>query len=151
MKSKIEIETFYPHAPDRVWRALTDPAALADWLMENDFVPKLGHKFQFRAKPQPGWRGIVDCEVVALDEPKRLAYTWQGEVDGPKTMVTWTLEAAPGGTKVKLVHDGFTGLGGLFHKLVLGSGWKKMLRTKALVVLSRMTEAGEYRLPPNER
>jgi uncharacterized protein YndB with AHSA1/START domain len=50
----VVIELQYPCPPERVWRALTDSAALTDWLMPNDFVPKLGRKFQFRSKPMPG-------------------------------------------------------------------------------------------------
>ena len=128
MKRDIRIEVVYPHPPARVWRALTDSAELAQWLMQNDFQPRLGHKFQFRTKPQPGWRGIVDCEVVEIEESRRLAYTWKGELDRPVTKVTWTLEPIPGGTKLQLEHTGFQGLGGVMLSMLLGSGWGKMLR-----------------------
>src|SRR5947208_1487503 len=65
--SDIIREAVYPHPPERVWQALTDPAALAAWLMPNDFKPQVGHKFQFRVpKPPRGWRGIVDCEVLVV-------------------------------------------------------------------------------------
>jgi len=77
MKRDVRIEVVYPHALQRIWRALTDPRAIADWLMENNFEPRLGHRFQFRTKPAPSFDGIVNCEVVTLDEPKRLAYTWR--------------------------------------------------------------------------
>lgn len=50
--------------PERVWRALTDPDELEAWLMENDVEPRVGHRFQFRDEPKPGWRGVVDCEVL---------------------------------------------------------------------------------------
>src|SRR5713226_365222 len=107
MKRDIRIEVTYPYHPAQVWRALTDSAELAQWLMPNDFQPRLGHKFQFRTKPQPGWRGIVDCEVTELDEPRRLSYTWTGEPDKPGTRVTWTLEPIDGGTRLRLEHTGF--------------------------------------------
>ncbi len=93
MQNTIELERVYSFPPERVWRALTDPDAIARWLMRNDFRPQVGHKFQFQAQPMPGWDGIIDCEVVELDEPRRLAYTWNSR--GMNTAVTWTLEAVP--------------------------------------------------------
>ena len=130
MKRDIRLEMVYPHPPERVWRALTDSAELSQWLMANDFQPRLGNKFQFRAKPQPGWRGIVDCEVTEIDEPRRLSYTWGGEPGKPTTTVTWTLEAVEGGTRLRLEHKGFQGLGGWLLAGMLGSGWGRMLREK---------------------
>ena len=78
MKRDLAFEVVYPHPVERVWRALTDRAALAEWPMANDFEPRVGHRFQFRTRPAPGFDGIVRCEVVTLEEPRRLAYTWQG-------------------------------------------------------------------------
>ena len=65
--SEIILDAIFPHPPERVWRALTDRDELALWLMPNDFLPVIGHKFEFRVKPQWGWRGIVDCEVLEVD------------------------------------------------------------------------------------
>jgi uncharacterized protein YndB with AHSA1/START domain len=70
---------------------------MSEWLMENDFFPKVGHKFVFRAKPQPGWRGYVECEVLECEPPRKLSYSWVGN-DGQKaTTVTWMLHEAPAG------------------------------------------------------
>jgi uncharacterized protein YndB with AHSA1/START domain len=134
--SDIVLDAVYPHPPERVWRALTDPQELAMWLMPNDFVPKLGHKFQFRAKPRGTWRGIVDCEVLELDAPRKLSYSWLGDPEGTPTRVTWTLTPVEAGTRLMLEHRGFRGIGGLFLRWLLGSGWKKMLRTKLRDVLA---------------
>ena len=60
----IRIEANYPHSPERVWKALTDPQAIAEWLMPNDFQARLGHRFQFRVANAKGWSGVVDCEVT---------------------------------------------------------------------------------------
>ena len=134
--SDIVLDTTYPHPPERVWRALTAPEELALWLMPNDFAPRIGHKFQFRVKPQPGWRGIVDCEVTELDPPKRLSYTWQGDPKYRVTTVTWILTQTPdGGTRLTLEHRGFRGLGGTLLKWMLKSGWKKMFRTSLPALL----------------
>ncbi len=138
--SELVLETVYAHSPERVWRALTDPRELGAWLMPNDFAPTVGHKFQFNIGPQWGWRGIVDCEVLEIDPPRRLAYSWQGDPKQRGTTVTWTLTPTPdGGTRLKLEHTGFRGLGGAVLKRMLGGGWKKKLRTLLLAVLDGRT------------
>jgi uncharacterized protein YndB with AHSA1/START domain len=108
----ITIEYRLPHPPAKVWRALTESSLLARWLMPNDFRAEVGHHFQFRAPPMPGWDGIVRCEVTAVQPPERLSFTWVG---GSKeagslldTTVTWTLRATTdGGTILRLEHAGF--------------------------------------------
>lgn len=81
--AELIFEAIYPHPPERVWHALTDSAALAAWLMPNDFVPQVGHRFTFRAPPQPWFDGIVQCEVLIVEPPRQLSYTWQGRPDAP--------------------------------------------------------------------
>jgi uncharacterized protein YndB with AHSA1/START domain len=49
MNRDLRFEVTYPHPPEKVWRALTDPQAIAQWLMKNNFEARVGHKFQFRA------------------------------------------------------------------------------------------------------
>ncbi len=134
--SDIVLDAVYPHPPERVWRALTDPQELALWLMPNDFVPKLGHKFQFRTTPRGTWRGIVDCEILELDPPRRLSYSWLGDPKATATRVTWTLTPVEGGTRLVLEHRGFRGFGGLLLRWILGRGWKRMLRQKLRDVLA---------------
>lgn len=136
---EITVEAVYPHPPERVWRALTDPDQLESWLMENDFEPRVGHRFRFREEPRPGWRGIVDCEVLEVEEPRRLSYSWRGREEGEPTVVTFTLEPVEGGTRLRLEHTGFSGLGGFFTRLILSRGWKKkLLREKLPGVLEGM-------------
>ena len=99
-----------PHSPEKIWRALTTSALIADWLMENDFEPEIGRKFQFRAKPMPGWKGITNCEVIEAEPPARLVYSWgdgSESESGLKTIVTWTLTPTPGGTLVRMEQSGF--------------------------------------------
>ncbi|MDX2213701.1 MAG: SRPBCC domain-containing protein [Oculatellaceae cyanobacterium bins.114] len=103
MSQTVHLEVFYPHPPERVWRVLTDRRALADWMMDNDFEPKLGHKFQFRSQPLPGLTTTIQCEVVELEEPTRLVYTWKEPAAEP-SLVVWTLDAVPGGTQLRLKH-----------------------------------------------
>jgi uncharacterized protein YndB with AHSA1/START domain len=107
----IVVEYQLPHAPAKVWRALTESDLLARWLMANDFRAEVGHRFHFRAQPMPHWDGIVRCEVREIDPPNRLSFTWVG---GSKeagtfldTTVTWQLRATDTGTLLRLEHAGF--------------------------------------------
>jgi uncharacterized protein YndB with AHSA1/START domain len=130
MSRDLHFEFVYAHAPSRVWCALTNSAALARWLMPNDFQPVVGHKFQFRTKPRPGFDGIVNCEVLELDPPRKLAYSWKG--GGMETVVTYTLEAVPEGTRLYFDHTGFRGLRGVLVSRMLGSGWKSKILARNL-------------------
>jgi uncharacterized protein YndB with AHSA1/START domain len=127
----IVVERTMPHAPEKVWKALTRSEVIARWLMQNDFAPQVGRKFNFRATPIPGtWNGCTDCEVLTLDEPRTLAYSWNasGEeaVDGLKSVVTWTLTPVDGGTHVRMEHSGFRPQdeGG---RQAMGGGWPRIV------------------------
>jgi uncharacterized protein YndB with AHSA1/START domain len=65
VRRDLHFEMYYPHAPEKVWRALTDRRAIERWLMPNDFELRVGHRFRFVSKPMGGWDGIVNCEVLA--------------------------------------------------------------------------------------
>jgi uncharacterized protein YndB with AHSA1/START domain len=127
MKS-IRRQVIYPHPPERVWCALTDPTVLAAWLMPSDIRPEVGHRFEFRTKPAPGFDGIIRCEVLVADPPRRLAYTWSGGRGGRPTLVEWRLTPVEGGTQLILEHSGFAGLSGLLLRTMLGRGWGHKLR-----------------------
>ncbi len=68
------IERVFAHPPAKLWRALTENPLIAQWMMNNDFEPVIGRKFQFRADTMPNWNGVVDCEVLIVDPLQRLAY-----------------------------------------------------------------------------
>jgi uncharacterized protein YndB with AHSA1/START domain len=112
----IVVEYALPSAPEKVWRALTEPALLSSWLMENDIRPVVGHHFTFRAQPLAGWDGMVHCEVLEVEPYRRLSYSWRGGSDKVEgyggrlnTVVTWTLTGTEsGGTLLRLEHSGFT-------------------------------------------
>src|SRR4051794_4624027 len=95
------VEREMPHPPEKVWRALTQGALIAEWLMQNDFQPVVRHRFNFRATPMPHWNGVVDCEVLAVEPNKRLSYSWNASgaeaAGGLRTVVTWTLTPSKGG------------------------------------------------------
>lgn len=105
MLRKLNMEVFYAYPPQRVWEVITNSQALAAWLMENDFEPRIGHKFRFQHSTPPGIDGSIDCEVIELDEPKRLSYTWQDKLMHQPSIVTWTLTPVNGGTRLQLRHQ----------------------------------------------
>lgn len=136
----IVVEATYPHPIERVWRAITNSDAIAAWLMPNDFEPRTGHRFTFRQAPGRGWSGVVECEVVALEPPHRLAYTWRGG-NLPVTLVTFSLTPENGGTRLRLEHSGFAagGRAGLTIRDILASGWNsKVLRERLPALLDSM-------------
>ncbi|MBR8838018.1 MAG: SRPBCC domain-containing protein [Stigonema ocellatum SAG 48.90 = DSM 106950] len=108
MLKTLTMDVFYPYPQERVWQVLTNRRALAAWLMENDFEPRVGHKFQFQHSTLPGIGESIDCEVIELDEPKRLSYTWQDGMMCQPSIVTWTLKAVDGGTRLQLEHKGLS-------------------------------------------
>ncbi len=109
--------------------------------MPNDFQGRVGHKFQFRTKPGPGFDGIVDCEVIELVEPERLAFTWKG--GGLNTVVTFTLTPDANGTRLELEHTGFEGVRAVLVSFILGRGWrKKIIPVSLRAALARLGGKG---------
>ena len=100
------------------------------WLMKSDFKPVVGHKFTFRAEPNPHWNGVTDCEVLAVEPNRRLSYTWNasGEeaVNGTKTVVTWTLTPTKNGVLLRMEQTGFRPEDEGFFQGA-NHGWRKML------------------------
>ncbi len=152
MSDDIRIEQTYPFPPERVWRALTDSAKLAEWLMPNDFEPRVGHKFQFRSKPMPGWRGFVECEVIEIEAPRRLAYTWLGDSDWKEpTVVRWTLDPLETGTRLVLEHSNLQEPWGRALQAMLSQGWKKMMERKLPEVIERLASGVDIGPAPGPR
>ena len=100
------IERVFPHPPEKLWRALTESSLLAQWMMENDFEPVVGHRFQFRADPTSNWSGAVDCKVLVVNPPLRLSYIWSPTARGPHMVVLLTLTPAGGGTHLRIEQSG---------------------------------------------
>ncbi|WP_188455378.1 SRPBCC family protein [Virgibacillus oceani] len=96
MKADVSLDFQFTSSIEQVWHALTDSEMLAKWIWENDFKPVVGHKFQFRAEPNEWWNGIVDCEVLEVEEPHKLSYIWASA--GETTTITWTLNKESDGT-----------------------------------------------------
>ena len=126
----IVIERIMPHPPEKIWRALTQSALIDEWLMKNDFQPLVGRKFNFRADPMPGWNGVTDCQVLIVEPNQRLSYSWNASgdeaVNGLRTIVTWTLTPAEGGTIVRMEQSGFRPEDERFFQGA-NYGWQKMI------------------------
>lgn len=108
-RSQTESITFefdLSHSPQKVWRALTDPELLTQWLLlvvGLELEP--GAAFTFKAPPQPEWDGIVNCRFLEIEPRKKLSWTWVvGDID---TVVTFTLTPTESGTQLSLVQSGF--------------------------------------------
>lgn len=68
----VAVEREFPHPPEKLWRALTQPHLIEEWLMRNDFAPAVGHRFNLRGD----WGGVLDCEVIEIEPNELLSYTW---------------------------------------------------------------------------
>ena len=103
----VVIEREIAHPPEKLWRALTQPHLMAEWLMRNDFQPTVGHRFNLRGD----WGGVLDCEVLSLEPPHSLSYSWNHRHENPAydltSVVTFTLTPTPGGTRLRMEQAGF--------------------------------------------
>ena len=115
----VVVERELPHPPDKVWRALTQPQLLEEWLMKSDVQPVEDHRFRVRAD----W-GAVDCRVLAVEPGKTLSYTWAAY--GLETVVTWTLTPASGGTDLRMEQSGFRPDQPQYYEGAKG-GWQRFL------------------------
>ncbi len=96
----VVVEREIPHAPDKIWRALTEPHLIEEWLMKTDFQPVADRKFTLRGD----W-GAVDCQVLTIEPLRTLAYTWAAH--GLESVVTWTLTPTSKGTTLRMEQSGF--------------------------------------------
>lgn len=123
------------HSPEKVWRALTDPALLAEWLLPVfDLKLEPGAAFAFKTQPQPGWDGTVNCRLLEIEAHRKVSYSWVvGDLD---TVVTFTLTPTASGTRMALVQSGFKAT----QKQNFGGaryGWK-MMGGKLLDLLAKI-------------
>jgi uncharacterized protein YndB with AHSA1/START domain len=95
-----------PHPPEKVWRALTDPALLSEWVLPVvGFELAPGAAFRFETQPMPGWDGVVSCKILEIEEHRKLSYAWT--VPFLDTVVTFTLAPAGKGTRLQIRQSGF--------------------------------------------
>lgn len=101
------VEREFAHPPEKLWRALTQPHLIAEWLMQNDFAPVVGHRFNLRGD----WGGVLECEVLEIEPHETLSYTWNFAHDDPaynlQSVVTFTLTPTRAGTRLRMEQSGF--------------------------------------------
>jgi uncharacterized protein YndB with AHSA1/START domain len=103
----VVVEREFPHPPEKLWRALTQPHLIEAWLMKNDFKPVIGHSFNLKGD----WGGVLDCEVLTLEPNRTLSYTWNFAHDDAAfnlaSVVTFTLTPTGKGTHLRMEQSGF--------------------------------------------
>jgi uncharacterized protein YndB with AHSA1/START domain len=103
----VVVEREFAHPPEKLWRALTQPHLIEAWLMQNDFAPVVGHRFNLRGE----WGGVLDCEVLAIEPNAILSYTWNYQHDDPafdlRSVVTFTLTPTSTGAHLRVEQVGF--------------------------------------------
>ena len=131
----VVVEREFPYPPEKLWRALTLPHLIGEWLMKNDFAPVVGHRFNLRGD----WGGVLDCEVLAVEPHRTLSYTWNhAHADAAfnlRSVVTFTLTPTRTGTQLRMEQSGF----GPEQKQAYGGakgGWQQFF-TKLEQVLGR--------------
>jgi uncharacterized protein YndB with AHSA1/START domain len=147
MSKSLRKEIWLPRPPEDVWVALTDPQALAEWLMPNNFEPRVGHTFRFHVDPMPGFSGINECRVLEVVEPRRLVYTWvvlprvPDATPPPPMTVTWTLAPERGGTRLSLEQTGLDVLN-WWWRFSMSMGWNRRLKKLLPTVIDRVADGG---------
>jgi uncharacterized protein YndB with AHSA1/START domain len=99
------VERQFSAPAEKIWRALTQPHLIEEWLMKTDFKPVEGHRFNLRKDPTPDISVVIDCEVKTVEPNKTLSYSWAAY--GTETVVTFTLTPTDGGTLLRLEQAGF--------------------------------------------
>ena len=104
----IALEFDLQHRPEKVWRALTEPALLAEWLLPVvGFELEPGTSFTFKTQPHPDWDGAVNCRIIEIEPKRKLSYAWVVGDMALDTVVTFTLTPTDSGTRLSLLHSGF--------------------------------------------
>lgn len=124
--ASIKRERIYPYRVEQVWRAISTREALSEWLMETDFEPVVGKQFTFRTDRAPGFDGVVRGEVLEVEPPHKLVYSWSG---GPlqDTRIRFELTPVSNGTRLTFEHSGFSGLQTIVPRFVLTFGWRDLI------------------------
>lgn len=131
----IVFDEIFPHAPDAIWKVMTNGELMGRWLMPAiGFEPVKGKHFTFPTKPDGEWDGVIRCQVLEAIPNERLVYTWKsgyetnsGYVSRLDTVVSWTFSKVAGGTRIRLVHSGFIMPKNLSVFQNVSQGWSKIV------------------------
>ncbi|MEU5124598.1 SRPBCC family protein [Streptomyces mobaraensis] len=142
----IHVDEFLPHPPDKVWRALTEPELLAQWMMPGDFRLVVGHRYTMTAMAMPGtgFSGTIRAEVLAFEPERMLRVGWRDadpdSRSGADWTITWTLEGEGRGTRLFLVHEGFDPDNAfqMRARSIMDGGWRSGVLRGLRAVLDRI-------------
>ena len=101
----VVVEREFPFPPEKIWRALTQPHLIEEWLMKDDFEPLVGHRFNLQRTARPDFSIVVDCQVLVVEPHRTLSYTWSAM--DLVSVVTWTLSPTSTGTHLRMEQAGF--------------------------------------------
>jgi uncharacterized protein YndB with AHSA1/START domain len=102
------LETGAP--PDKAWAFITNPELVARWFADASPIGEVGTPYRIDF----GDGSVVEGRIVAFEPGRAFAHEWAwlDDVAGRPTLVRWSVEAlAGGGSRVALVHDGWTEAG----------------------------------------
>jgi len=133
---EIVVDEVFPHAPEAIWKALTNGELIGRWIMvPTGFEPVKDTRFTFQTTPAGAWDGVIHCQVLEVIPNERLIYAWKGGhvanigYGSPlDTVVTWTLSRVEGGTRLRLVHSGFIAPTNDSAFKTMSGGWTKVVQ-----------------------
>jgi uncharacterized protein YndB with AHSA1/START domain len=133
---EIVVDEVFPHAPETIWKALTNGELIGRWIMvPTGFEPVKGTHFTFQTTPGGAWDGVIHCQVLEVIPNERLSYAWKGGHEANvgygaplDTVVTWTLSRVESGTRLRLVHSGFVTPKNDSAFRTMSGGWAKVVQ-----------------------
>jgi len=139
---QIVVDEVFHHAPETIWRALTNGTLMGRWMMQpTGFAPEVGNRFTFQTKAAGLWDGIIECQMLEVVPNQRLSYAWRGgHADNVgygsllDTIVTFTLTSVGVGTRLRVVHAGFVLPVNDTAYQNMSQGWKKVVHNLSTVV-----------------
>ena len=145
----IVVDEVFPHAPETIWKVLTNGGLIGRWLMPaTGFEAVEGKRFTFQTKAGGAWDGVIHCQVLEVKPNERFAYAWKGGNEANvgygaplDTVVTWTLSQVDSGTRVRLVHSGFVAPRSDSAFKIMSEGWKVVMRNLDAVVRAEKGES----------
>lgn len=135
----LRIERRIAASIERVWTCLTTPDLIADWFFAVDFRPEIGHRFRIQGEPVTGWRGWTEVEVLELEPPRRMLWSFDCTAEAAPSRVLFELEQREDHVRLILTHEGFVPPE---TRHLLDQGWSTYTTTLAALAARRAAPRG---------